>query len=297
MGAIEDMRQIVFRVTDERDAARDEVERLKEKLETELFNSVTLQTQRDEARAEMHVYKIRADGHYEDYCEMLRRIDVVVNERDQARAEVERLKIEVQNGNVRHETALVELRHTSDQRDDARKQRDEILADRDNVRQERDEARAEVERLTKERNEAREEMRRLRNGWNESYDELQRQKGPCHDLRVVAETRMKERDEARAEAKRFSKIADLMHIERDQAREELQLLKQERDLWQQIQRDEATVNQSLTVRPEPSRLEIAAMVAPAICHLGCGMDPEVNDFLAACVQVADALIAAAKEEK
>jgi DNA repair exonuclease SbcCD ATPase subunit len=51
------------------------------------------------------------------------------------------------------------------------------------------------------------------------------------------------------------------------------------------------------VRPEPSRLEIAAMVAPAICHLGCGMDLEVNDFLAACVQVADALIAAAKKGK
>jgi len=126
--------------------------------------------------------------------------------------------------------------------------------------------------------------------------------------------------------------------ERDEARAELQLLKQERDLWQQIQRDEAraevkrlqaeldeemeesaqrthdlaksrnewrarceiaeaTVKQLLTVRPEPSRLEIAAMVAPAICHLGCGMDPEVNDFLAACVQVADALIAAAKEVK
>jgi uncharacterized coiled-coil DUF342 family protein len=116
--------------------------------------------ERDEARAEMHLYKIRADGHYEDYCEILRRIDVVVNERDQAR-------------------------------------------------------------------------------------------------------------------------------------EELQLLKQERDLWQQIQRDKATVNQSLTVRPELSRLEIAAMLLQGLLP----MHVNSTDVDAVALRLADRLIAAAKEAK
>jgi hypothetical protein len=162
---------------------------------------------------------------------------------------------------------------------------------------ERDEALSEVNFLTKERNEAREEMRRLRNGWNESYDELQRQKGLCHDLRVVAETRMKERDEARAETKRFSKIADLMHIERDQAREELELLKQERDLWQQIQRDEATRKQSLQVRPEPSRLEIAAMLVASRFSSTLYVTEVKGAWIKYAFEGADALIAAAKETK
>ncbi len=126
---------------------------------------------------------------------------------------------------------------------------------------ERDEARAEVKRLTKERNKAREEMRRLRNGW-----------------------------------KRFSEIADLMHIERDQAREELQLLKQERDLWQQIQRDKATCKQSLQVRPEPSRLEIAAMIYAAFAGAQCNKE-KVNPTAYVAVKCADELIAAAKEAK
>jgi len=37
----------------------------------------------------------RADGHYENYCEILKQIDKVANERDKARAEVERLKQEL----------------------------------------------------------------------------------------------------------------------------------------------------------------------------------------------------------
>jgi len=34
----------------------------------------------------------RADGHYENYCEVLKRIDRIANQRDEARAEVERLE-------------------------------------------------------------------------------------------------------------------------------------------------------------------------------------------------------------
>ena len=34
----------------------------------------------------------RADGHYENYCEILKKIDSIANQRDEARAEVERLE-------------------------------------------------------------------------------------------------------------------------------------------------------------------------------------------------------------
>jgi hypothetical protein len=87
-----------------------------------------------------------------------------------------------------------------------------------------------------------------------------------------------------------------MHIERDQAREELQLLKQERDLWQQIQRDKATCKQSLQVRPEPSRLEIAAMIYAAFAGAQCNKE-KVNPTAYVAVKCADELIAAAKEAK
>jgi len=39
----------------------------------------------------------RADGHYENYCEVLKRIDRIANQRDKAWAEIERLKAELSN--------------------------------------------------------------------------------------------------------------------------------------------------------------------------------------------------------
>jgi hypothetical protein len=37
----------------------------------------------------------RADGHYENYCEVLKRIDRIANQRDKAWDEIERLKAEL----------------------------------------------------------------------------------------------------------------------------------------------------------------------------------------------------------
>jgi len=37
----------------------------------------------------------RADGHYENYCEILKQIDRIANERDKAWDEIERLKAEL----------------------------------------------------------------------------------------------------------------------------------------------------------------------------------------------------------
>jgi len=39
----------------------------------------------------------RADGHYENYCEVLKRIDRIANQRDKAWDEIERLKAELNN--------------------------------------------------------------------------------------------------------------------------------------------------------------------------------------------------------
>jgi hypothetical protein len=66
----------------------------------------------------------------------------------------------------------------------------------------------------------------------------------------------------------------------------------ERALWQQIQRDEATVKQSLTVRPEPPRLQIAAMFMQSIYARQYGTPCEFH-----ALKRADALIEAAKEGK
>jgi len=49
-------------------------------------------------------------------------------------------------------------------------------------------------------------------------------------------------------------------------------------------------------KPEPSRLEIAAMLSPAVVQMGCAMDLDAQDFAAALLQVTDALIAKARKE-
>lgn len=100
------------------------------------------------------------------YNQLLERLDRVITERDVARAEVEQLKVEVQNSNARHEATLVALRQKRQQRDEAHaeaervnKQLEQAIAERtphdygilkeeaQEMRKQRDEARAEVEQL------------------------------------------------------------------------------------------------------------------------------------------------------
>lgn len=142
-----------------------------------------------------------------------------------------------------------------------------------------------LDRVTTERDEARADVKRL---W------------------ALNQTRVEENEKARAEVERLKQFqfdwnadadylkaqTNLAFKQRDQAREELQLLKQERDLWQQVQRNEATAKESLTVRPEPSRLEIAATVMA-----GLGFFEDVTHDAKLALRAADALIAAAKEGK
>jgi hypothetical protein len=80
-------------------------------------------------------------------------------------------------------------------------------------------------------------------------------------------------------------------------REEATFLRKERDYaLTEVKRLKATVNQQLTVRPEPSRLEIAAMMMAAnLSRETEQWDTYVESTFA--VEQADGLIAAAKEGK
>jgi chromosome segregation ATPase len=46
----------------------------------------------EELARERNIETKRADGHYENYCEILKKIDSIANQRDEARDEVERLE-------------------------------------------------------------------------------------------------------------------------------------------------------------------------------------------------------------
>jgi uncharacterized coiled-coil DUF342 family protein len=104
-----------------------------------------------------------------------------------------------------------------------------------------------------------------------------------------------QRDEARARLTTFEPTIRNLTKERNEARAELTRLQAERDLWQQIQRDETTCKQSLQVRPEPSRLEIAAMMASSWVSNPAHDETSVDTQW--WLKQADALIAAAREAK
>jgi len=145
-------------------------------------------------------------------------------------------------------------------------------------------------------------------------------------LREEATFLRKELDKALAEVKRlksdrddYARDAEKFAEQRNKARVEVELLKEKLDaelnssVTLQSQRDEAraevaqlkdtvaayeatTVNQQLTVRPEPSRLEIAAMLLAALAGRESESWEAKLEVIWA-VEQADALIAAAKEAK
>jgi len=112
------------------------------------------------------------------------------------------------------------------------------------------------------------------------------------ELVIVAADRLEELQRANQNA-----LADLalMINERDEARAEVERLKQK--LHDARIENSGQAAQLERTRPEPSRLEIAAMLMAAhVYHLGM-MYPEGLTLTQACLNEADALIAAAKEGK
>ena len=92
----------------------------------------------------------------------------------------------------------------------------------------------------------------------------------------------KERDKALAEVERVRKLWNESHIaERDDFAKEIERVKAE------------CANQQLNTRPEPSRLEIAAMLLAAMC----GSQYTWSNAEGIALRKADTLIAAAKEAK
>lgn len=174
---------------------------------------------------QIRVQKSISDAHYENYCEMLKRIDVVAKERDEARAEVAQL-----------------------------------LAERDLAQQlGRDEASAELERLKTELAQA------ISERTPHDYGILANQRDDYRD-RLCAS--IKETQEARAEIKRLEIINE----------EVLQ----------------ANYTMGIT-RPEPSRLEIAAMLVAGRFSNTTYVTKVSGDWIKYALDGADALIAAAKE--
>lgn len=225
---------------------------------------------------------------------------------------LEELQLELTETREELDCAQAEIKRAHTKADKAYALRKEAEIERDSLRdtmalnilemtQQRDEARAEVERLRGASCTCAPTQRLVTEN-AECHAEVERVKKALHDaerdtvdIKLLDETRAEVESLKQSLQKSSDNNMDLIQrlaetfIELDKARDEILKLK--------VETEAPTVNQQLTVRPKPSRLEIAAMVAPAVCHLGCGADLDARDFSEACVQVADALIAAAKEGK
>lgn len=75
--------------------AADKLEELQFLLERKQIHSKDWEDQARAARKERDTEQKRADGHYENYCEVLKRIDRIANQRDEAWVEIEKLKAEL----------------------------------------------------------------------------------------------------------------------------------------------------------------------------------------------------------
>jgi chromosome segregation ATPase len=66
----------------------------------------------DELEQNLRTEKSRADANHENYCEMLQRINAVVKERDEARAEVERLKQALHDSRIENSGQAAQFERT-----------------------------------------------------------------------------------------------------------------------------------------------------------------------------------------
>jgi len=117
--------------------------------------------------------------------------------------------------------------------------------------------------------------------------------------REKLEVVQRERDEARAEAIGYKKAIYAMEKEGIDRRAEVERLKSQREsCLSEIQWLKNQIGERAeTIRPEPSRLEIAAKLMGAhVYHLGMMYQEELT-LRQACLIEADALIAAAREAK
>jgi chromosome segregation ATPase len=209
--------------------------------------------ERDLAQSQVQFEARRADGHYENYCQMLKGVDAVSNERDEARAEVERLSVQVADW--------------------------ELLSDR------LKEAMDIAHQKTKVRNDKFDELCKQR---DEALAKLEKVKGEFIKMSTNYYIVLQGCSEGGRKLNEWAEKCKKLSVELDASRVEVAQLKDTVAAYEQ-----ATVNQQLTVRPEPSRLEIAAML-----KTGWFANPEPGKCAISAawwLSEADALIEAAKE--
>lgn len=162
---------------------------------------------------------------------------------------------------------------------------------------ERDEARAEAERwkseafrAARERNETFNEFDLMQSQLDEARADVERFKEQLNDETAYSVTIQGQMESLKQGLRESVQSRNELCADLIKTQDEVNQLKSERDLWQQIDCDKATVNQQLTVRPEPSRLEIAALAMQGM--LACsGYD--VTRLASGALHYTDALIAAA----
>jgi chromosome segregation ATPase len=135
--------------------------------------------------------------------------------------------------------------------------------------------------------------KKARDERDKALAEVERVKACCMEGDKMLQRSKQERDEASARLATFEPTIRNLTKERNEARAELARLQAERDLWQQIQREDPAISQYFIQRPEPSRLEIAAMLkAGWFANRDADFNATDDGWW---IEQADALIAAAKE--
>jgi chromosome segregation ATPase len=237
---------------------------------------------------------------------------LALHERDKAIERAEkayklRKESEIERDSLR-DTMALDILELTKQRDELQRLNESMQIDRDMwikvgreklevTKGERDEARAEVERLTMEFAAANSEIEKL----NKELEQAISERTP-HDYGILAEQRdeyrrmfydaVKSLDKERAEAQRLKAELEKETIEKAIINQQLTVRpKPSRLEIAAMFAVAAMIDQQLTVRPEPSRLEIAAMFAVA-AMIAKG---RLTDHADSALLEADALIAAAKE--
>ena len=156
-----------------------------------------------------------------------------------------------------------------------------VIKERDEARFAANQWKADAERFVEQRNKISEDRDSLRMHLNEVIKERDKACAEVERLKKeLEEIKRSLRESVETRNKNFEKLIE--------ARAEVATLKDAVAAY-----ETATVKQSLTVRPEPSRLEIAALFMTSSMHPTGGVTSTIGERMKWAIAVADALIAAA----
>lgn len=218
--------------------------------------------------------------------ELLEKLVFTRNERDEARAERDGNRIALGRLKQENRAACAEVDLMQSERDEARAEVERLRREHEIAKRELNEAHVEVERL-KSQSAARDEN---------VCEEINARVSACmNHIWLERDKMIAERDAVRNRLKEVFDANERLIAQRDEARADVTRVGNELQQMQCAGFDEHF--RPTYVRPEPSRLEIAAML---LAGWFCNFD---NPDALACprpkwwIEQADALIAAAKEGK